>query len=597
MRALSRFRHAPLIVFGLAGASWSAVAQAEEIAACDPIAAPRKCSEIVGTITKTLDGDAGFVTKVDTGWYPKDAAADGHGDKAFQVRTSSALDDSKITVALTTDWVARWGSGEAGLAKGRVRIGPRNASSKGEIKVVYKLYPTLSLYVNAAGFKGEIAIASTDLANISAGSVTGGEFNYAPTCTKTYAPWSFGTASAPCQVKDDFANGGTLLSIDPTSVVGMKGATPVQLEGLSAVVKLTTQAGFTWETSELSVTGGSRVLDATNGVLDVPYEGGSSVALATQAKGTIAYKGASNLVQTVKLFKLDGVAVNLDIPINAGAVPVALEEKLPPTTLSSTITIPVPNVQPLTTPISFGVVAPGERKKIKVTLPNSGKAAGYVQAITSDPAHFSVDLAAVSVPAEGAAELTVEVASDQPGPLAGKLILATNNVIDDPIEISLSGSISGAGQGGGGGASGAAGAASGGQAGAAGVTSAGGQAGASGSGQAGAAGTSSGAAGQAGAAGSGQIGTAGTSSGAAGQPGSAGSAQAGAPSSSAGAAGVGGRGGASGASPAAASGAASPGDDGGCAASGRGASGSSAAVLAAIAALSMRRRRAAAVAS
>lgn len=428
-------------------------ARADEIAPCDLTVAPYKCAKIAAAspFVKSLGEDAGFSNDVDTGWFPKDPAPDGHGDKTIQVRAQANLKDTKVDVTLTSDWVVRWGPDAMGLKPNHVRIGPRKKSpGGGDMKVKYKLYPNLSVYVNVFSFKGEFNFDPFDILKLVKADQVGvdTEFDYSASCSKQFSLWSYDAPSEPCQVKDDSSDGGTLFSFQPTKLLGKAGSTVEDFIGFSVTLKAGTDAGFTWQTNGISLDGAEGKLDAKTDYLDLPYDGSAAIAVTAQAKGIIAYKGSTFIVPTVKLDEISGVKVNLDIPINAGKVDVPFDSKLPETTIQQKLVFPVPNLKATVTPVKFGALeidpaAKPPTKQIQVKLANLGEGISKATVTSSNQAIFKIVKKDIETAGSGEGVIDIEFAPTDAGDFMGEITVVSNNIdgVDQKIPVSGSATI------------------------------------------------------------------------------------------------------------------------------------------------------------
>ena len=421
-------------------------ARADELTSCDLTVSPYKCAKLLvdSPFTKTLGEDAGFSNNIDTGWVPKcpDPKADPHCDKLIQAKASANLKDTKVSVTLSSDWVIKWGAAEAGLPKGSVRIGPRKKSpGGGDMKVTYKLYPIFSVYASVAGFKGEFDFDPFDILKLVKADKIGVDttFDYSASCSKKFELWSYAAPSEPCQVKDDSADGGTLFSFNPASLLGKKGSMATEdYVKLAVTLKAGTNAGFTWQTKAIKLAGADKPLDGITDSLVLAYDGSASIEVTAQALGTIAYKGETYLEPTVKVEEIFGQKVNLNIPIGAAKVSVPFDEKLPDTTIQTKLVFPVPNVKATLTPVKFGSVKVGEKKVVSVTINNLGNGIGRVSASSGSPA-FKIKTKDLTLPDQGSVTLDIEFTPSDAGAATTEITLVTNNIDGDDQKITVSG--------------------------------------------------------------------------------------------------------------------------------------------------------------
>lgn len=429
-------------------------ARADEIAPCDPTIAPYKCAGLAAPspFTKSLGEDAGFSNEVDTGWIPPDAAADKHGDKNIQVRAQANLKDTKVDVTLTSDWVVRWGPDAAGLAPNSVRIGPRKkAPLGGSMKVTYKLYPNLGLYVNIPGglFKGEFNFDPFDILKLVKGDKIGldTDFDYSASCSRNFSLWSYAAPSEPCEVKDDSPDGGTLFKFDPSSLLGTNAQSATKdYVKLEVTLKAGTTAGFTWQTNGITIEGAPAPLGATVDYVDIPYDGSATIAVTAQAKGVIAYKGTTFIVPTVKVEEVAGFPVNLDIPIGAAKAQIPFDSKLPETTIQQKLVFPVPNLNlQKTTATDFGsleidTMAAPPKKLVPITVLNAGEGISKGSVSSSNQAIFKVVKKDLDVAGSGQGTIDIEFTPTEAGDFTGEITIINNNINGKDLKIPVKGS-------------------------------------------------------------------------------------------------------------------------------------------------------------
>lgn len=425
-------------------------ARADEIAPCDLTVSPYKCAKIAAPspFVKSLGEDAGFSNDLDTGWFPKcpNPATDPHCDKNIQVRAQANLKDTKVDITLTSDWVVRWGAAEAGLAANSVRIGPRKKQpAGGDLKVKYKLYPNLGLYIGISQFKGEFNFDPFDILKLVKGDKIGidTDFDYGLSCGSTFSLWSYGAPSEPCTVKDDDKAGGLLFSFDPATLLGNAGKATEDYVKLNVTLKAFSDAKFTWQTNTITLEGNPGTFSPTVDYLDIPYDGSASIVVKSQAKGIIAYKGATGIVPTVNVQEVAGIPVNIDFPVNAGKVDLPFDSKLPETTIQQNFVFPVPNLKATVTPVKFGsleidTAAKLPTKQLKVKLANLGDGISKATVSSSNQAIFKIVKKDIETAGTGEGEIEIEFAPTDAGDFMGEITVVSNNIdgIDQKIPVS-----------------------------------------------------------------------------------------------------------------------------------------------------------------
>ncbi len=394
-----------------------------------------------GPMAQIVESTERLQGSIDTQWIPAcdPVTPSGHcDDENIQFRAQLAFDKIKtggpiytIDMKKGTKVDARWPTTDwIDLTL------PPGGATDGSFKVAHTLTPEIALYIDTPVYTGEIKMDASVLVNY----LPGAQFAYTAMNSTKFKPWAFDGVTL--NVKgNDLANsrlfGITFVQI--TDILGVNGIDDY-VDG-SFSFNATTDTNFTYQTTQVNITGATGPITFAGGETQVMSPDGDYLEVQGYTNGIMRYEGTIEFLPVINITSIGGVGVGLNFPISVGLDLPFGSGNLAVTFPNELVHIPLPNVFVPSTPKNFGTVATGDKSETqKVTIENSGELGAVLEFSSDNPQFKVVGANAWELAPDGDEyDLEVRFQPTKSGKQTGTITVKSNDP-DTPIqEFSVSG--------------------------------------------------------------------------------------------------------------------------------------------------------------
>ncbi len=415
MRSHTMHRSARVVGFlaTALGALSFATTEARAGTKCDPDLSSA-CSR--GTTHLTADRPEGLPTTIETPWMPSTGSV--------QVKASLKVDPVKnggplfsVDMARGAVLDATWGT------KGKLTVRPVTAvQTDGVVRVRHTLTPTVQVKLDLFGLPSTMNFPATTLVN----RLPGAKFNYDSAGQKSFQPWGLAPVATPVE--------GPTLDASRLFSVGfdiLSDAITEYVDG-SLALNATTRPTFTYRTTKVTLSGGSKVLASATDEAQVDWNDGDYAELYAMVEGEMTVAGQMDVKPYVNITRVYGFGgLNIGVPVGTMAQTAYSTPPLKVAYAQQIIHIPLPNVH-APEAADLKSVPVGTEVEKTVTLENTGELAAEMSFASKDP-EFTVPTGKVKVPAKGKYEMRVTFRPSAMGP-ASTEITVTSTDPDHPVQ-------------------------------------------------------------------------------------------------------------------------------------------------------------------